>query len=290
MSRLRLDGALASAARASGAHIVDRWRAVGVERSGDRAFIVDGIDADGRRDRLLARQLVLASGKAERLVRTDGSGPPGRSESTERSGYIAWKAHHLGAGPRDAVELYAFGGGYCGVAPIEGGRVNVCGLATRRAFARAGSSIDGLLDGAMRENPSLGNRLSGLRRLESRYLTAASMSFRRRCPVTSSCLSLGDAAGLIAPLSGDGIGMALSSAALAEEWLASFLQGRINRRAMLAGYGASWRRAFERRLVLASGLQRLLLHPRRSAWALRICRALPPLTGWLVRHTREPGR
>jgi flavin-dependent dehydrogenase len=283
LSRLRLDAHLARAASAAGADVVERWRVVSIEPGGseDAAFIVHGVDAGGGRDCITARQVVGAFGRAERL---DAGGDDARDARAE---FIAWKAHYRGAGPPDAVELFAFRGGYCGAAPIEGGHTNVCALATRRAFRRAGSSIEALVAGAASENPSLGRRLDGLERIQAEYLTAAAIPFRRRRPVAASLLLVGDAAAVIAPLCGDGIGMALSSAALAAEWLLPHLEARIARQAMLEGYATSWRRAFRSQLAIGSMLQRLLLDPRAAVWALRACRTLPALTDWLVRHTRD---
>jgi flavin-dependent dehydrogenase len=113
------------------------------------------------------------------------------------------------------------------------------------------------------------------------------MVFHRRRPVAAPLLLVGDAASIIAPLCGDGIGMALSSAALAETWLLAFLEGRIDRGAMLRGYARGWHGAFRRQLAIGRVLQLLMLEPRRAAWALRACRRWPALTDWLVRHTRD---
>jgi flavin-dependent dehydrogenase len=92
---------------------------------------------------------------------------------------------------------------------------------------------------------------------------------------------------MIAPLCGDGIGMALSSAAIATPWIASALTGRIAREQMVAGYAAGWRHAFNRPLAIAVGLQRALLDPRSASLLLKLGRAWPPLVDWLVSSTRD---
>ncbi|MGD8395939.1 MAG: NAD(P)/FAD-dependent oxidoreductase [Candidatus Eiseniibacteriota bacterium] len=308
LSRSRLDAALVAAAGDSGAEIVDRWRAIAVERRPDGGCTVHGIDPCGRSARWMARQAVGAHGKAGCLNRTgpapeprlqasaggraSGSGPAASTARTsaitsESAGFIAWSAHHRGAGPRATVELFPFHGGYCGVTPIEDDRFNVCALATREVFRGAGATLAGLIAVASRDNPALACRLDGLARLDTRERTAARMSFRRCRPVASPLLMVGDAAAMIAPLCGDGIGMALSSAVLAEEWLLAFLEGRSDHRGMLTGYARSWHRTFRRRLAIGRALQLLMLEPRRAAWAIRVCRTWPALTDWLVRHTRD---
>lgn len=282
LSRLRLDATLAAACVEAGVEVRSRWRAARV-RADQAGFVVDGVASAGGEERqhLRARVVAGAFGKEERLM--DGRG----SENEPPLEFIACKAHHLGEPPRGAVELFAFPGGYCGVAAIEGGRVNVCALATRASFRRAGATIEGLLAEASRQNSALAERLSRLEPVGSSFLTAGGMRFRRRLPVSRSLLHLGDAAAMIAPLCGDGIGIALSSAALARHWVARRLEGRVGHEAMLAGYARSWRSAFLRPLARGDALQQLLLAPRAAAWTVRVCRAWPAITAWLVRGTRE---
>jgi flavin-dependent dehydrogenase len=280
ISRFRLDAALAAACSAAGVRVVDRWRATRVHDDSG-AFIVDGVNGDGGRQQLRARVVAAAFGREERLGETPRSVREGSCQ------YIAWKGHRQGEGPGTAVELHVFPGGYCGVAAVEGDRTNVCGLATRETFRKAGSSIEALVREASRQNPALARRLGRLEPVCPTPLTAASMSFRRRQPIAGQLLCLGDAAALIAPLCGDGIGMALASAALAHGWVRRFLEGEEVREAMLSGYAHDWRQAFLPQLELGGMLQRLLLEPRTAAWTVGICRTLPALTGWLVRHTRD---
>jgi len=239
--------------------------------------VVRGVDAAGMRAAIAGRVVVGAFGKGA---------APGSARGA-RSRFIAWKAHHRGAGPEGAVELHAFPGGYCGVAPIESGRWNVCGLATRAAFEAAGATLPKLLGWAGERNAALGSRLAALAS-DGRALAVADLDFDRRAPVAESHLQIGDAAAGIAPLAGDGIGMALASAALADAWLGSRLAGPIDERAMLAGYARDWRRTFRRRLAVGTVLQELFLAPRAAGAMLKLLGVFPGLTDRLVRETRDP--
>jgi flavin-dependent dehydrogenase len=235
------------------------------------------VDARGERATISGRVVAGAFGKGVGLAARRAGTPPSR--------FIAWKAHHRGQGPRATVELHAFPGGYCGVAPIEGGRWNVCGLATREVFARAGGTLPGLLAWASQSNAALAARWRQLDPEPARPLTVASLDFARRSPVAEPMVQIGDAAAGIAPLAGDGIGMALASAALAEPWLAARLAGAMGQREMLTGYAREWRRVFRRRLAVGTALQELLIAPRAAAGALAILGAFPELADRLVRET-----
>ncbi len=281
LSRLGLDGRLATACTAAGVEIKERWRAIcvraemGADQSG---LVVEGIGDRGMQEVLRARVVAAAFGREERLT-----APPAPTAPPE---FIALKAHYSGDSLGGTVELHAFPGGYCGVAEIEGGRINVCALATRQSFRQAGVSVEGLLDQASRRNPTLAHRLLGLERTDPSFLTAAGMRFRRRQPIAGSMLCLGDSAAMAAPLCGDGIGIALASAALAHRWIVRHLEGLDSRQEMLDGYARDWRRMFLRPLAVGDVLQRFLMAPRAAGWTVRVCRTLPALTGWLLHQAR----
>jgi menaquinone-9 beta-reductase len=276
LSRLALDCLLLDRVREAGVEVVAPWRAVGAVDAGEAGIDVHGVDADGRRQTRRGRFAIGAFGKGAGLEAQGGAS----------SAFIAWKAHHRGRGPEATVELHAFPGGYCGVAPIEGDRWNVCGLATRRAFDRAGGGLSDLLAYARAANPTLDARLAALVPESPRPLAVASLDFARRRPVAELLLQVGDAAAGIAPLAGDGIGMALASAAIAERWLAPAIAGTIAPRAMLAGYAREWRRTFRQRLAVGAALQHLFMAPPAASALLMALGALPSLTDRLVRETR----
>ena len=108
-------------------------------------------------DAELARQaraagVELFEGEKVRAVR--GGGPDGSSAIVTDAGEVEWRRLVVGGelaeaqhgplmglkqhghldGVGDVVEIHTFPGGYCGVNPIEGGRVNVCLIARTAAF------------------------------------------------------------------------------------------------------------------------------------------------------------
>jgi flavin-dependent dehydrogenase len=101
-------------------------------------------------------------------------------------------------------------------------------------------------------------------------------------------LLAGDAAGLIAPLAGDGMGMALRGGQLAAEHAALFLAGRLPAAALGPRYARAWRREFATRLALGRALQAILLRPGWLGPGLRLLNALPGLGRWFVARTRGP--
>jgi alkylresorcinol/alkylpyrone synthase len=99
-------------------------------------------------------------------------------------------------------------------------------------------------------------------------------------------LMVGDAAGLIVPLAGDGIAMALEGGHLAGELGGRYLSGDMSVQALRREYPAAWQGTFGARLWLGKWLQMFVLRPYLLAAGLRILNALPGLGRYLVRHTR----
>ncbi len=233
LSRLRFDQLLAEAAAAAGARLVEKAE---IARTGHT------LEArDGRRFR--AGTVLLAAGRHS-LPHPLAPGKRGRQ-------YFGLKAHYEGECD-GRVELYFFRGGYCGIAPVEGGRVNVCCLAERPLLA--GQSGDALLAGV----PSLRDRLFGLRRIEP-FLHTGPVALGWRAP-PAGVVAAGDAALFVDPFTGDGMSVALQSGRMAA----------LHALGELPDYPRALRRRFSRQLRAG----RLLRAAASAAWLERPLRGV----------------
>ena len=139
-----------------------------------------------------------------------------------------------------AVELYFFDGGYAGVSPVEGGAINVCGLAPEEDLRARGFRPEELLPARLQA------RLRALERSFDWLLTGP-LVFRNSFQKRGDVYLAGDALGFVDPFTGSGI-------------LAALLTGR------LAGQAASRRLAFEEYYTQC---RRMLRRQYRIASALR---------------------
>lgn len=219
-------------------------------------------------------------------------------------GSVGIKLHHRFApGPSgDAAraalagttEMYALDGGYCGIAPIEDGAVNVCMLLQRRAFTRLGTvewpKVAAFLS---KDNAALGRRLSGLVPDEGTVpLTVSQMPFSKQEPWRDDMMFVGDAAAMIAPLCGDGMAMALQSGILAADAVqqAASAEAPIadNQKAVLRrNWCEAWGRTFRPRLRAGFYLQKALLSPAPAEMLAATLKAAPAtVTKYLGKITR----
>ncbi len=222
ISRRLLDDSLWQAAALAGARVCDGMLA----RRVSRVTFPGGIEwqiesASGAR--LASRTLVLACG---RWWTIEGLASPARASGTKgKRKWLGAKAHFQGIPSRDAVEIYFFPGGYCGLAPIEDGLYNACCLVDQRLALAAGrGKIQDFVEfiAAVGRHPALDARLARATQVVETVATAPVELGRRRAEFASA-LAVGDATGFLDPFTGEGISMAIQSGRLAAEVLGAHL-------------------------------------------------------------------
>jgi hypothetical protein len=141
-----------------------------------------------------------------------GRKPAGPAAARATGRRFGFKAHFDGPS-EDAIELYFFRGGYIGVNAIEGGRTNVCGLATEPLLSRYGFDIDGLVS----ELGPLRDRLEPLRRqMDWLHVGPLVYGYKWDEPESESSAYLaGDALSFVDPFTGTGIVSAVLTGSLA---------------------------------------------------------------------------
>lgn len=139
-----------------------------------------------------------------------------------------------------------------------------------------------------RRNRMLAERLEALEPAEPEVHAVAQVPFASKERAAGRLFFSGDAAGMIAPLAGDGQAMALTSARILAELIVDWSR-RSDPRAIVAlgaAWDRRWRAQFETRMRLGRILQRLLFDERSAAAAIAIAGSIPGLAALLVRLTR----
>jgi len=90
-------------------------------------------------------------------------------------------------------------------------------------------------------------------------LTISRISFDKKKQVERNVLMVGDAAGMITPLCGNGMSMALHASKLVAEQVNLFLQDRVTRQQMEQHYTNLWQQQFAKRLKMGRVIQRSLV-------------------------------
>lgn len=173
----------------------------------------------------------------------------------ERSPYVGVKYHVRTDHPANRIGLHNFRGGYCGVSNVEDGKTNICYLTHRDPLKKLGS-IEALEKHIVFENPLLKELFCNAEFLFDKPEVINEISFETKEPVWNHIFMAGDAAGMITPLCGNGMAMAIHSAKIVTDLLIEH-QGR-SRDELENAYTRAWRRAFSTRLWFGRQIQHKL--------------------------------
>ncbi len=203
----------------------------------------------------------------------------------QSSPWLAVKAHYKYNFPEDTVALHNFNGGYCGLSNTENGAVNACYLATYKSFKEYGN-LDSFQKQVLSKNPLLADFFAQATPVFKTPLTISQVSFQKKQAVENHIFMVGDSAGLIHPLCGNGMAMAFKSAQLFSElFLDSFKSKNFNRIALEAAYTKQWQAQFNERLYIGRGIQKLLLNPMASRAGFAMMKLFPALVPLIIKKT-----
>lgn len=168
----------------------------------------------------------------------------------EQELYVAVKHHVRVPFDQAFVEMHNFKGGYCGLSAIEDDQINMSYICLASDLKREGN-IKNLENNVLAKNQFLKTYLNEASFLFTKPLTISHLHMGLKQTVCDHMLMLGDAAGNIAPLSGNGMSMALQSSLLAYHFLNDFLQGVISRNEMELMYTKQYHSTFSTRIKIA---------------------------------------
>ena len=174
----------------------------------------------------------------------------------KKSPYLAVKTHVRGNFPKDLVALHNFKGGYCGVSKVETDAINLCYITSYSAFKKH-KNIDEFQKEVVFKNLHLYKIFTHSEAVFEKPITISQISFETKKPVEDHILMCGDTAGMIHPLCGNGMSMAISSAKLASEETVRFLNGEINRKELENNYLRKWNKEFRMSEFLLSLVKRI---------------------------------
>ena len=199
--------------------------------------------------------------------------------------YVGVKYHIKSQVSDDTIALHNFKNGYCGISKIEDGKCCLCYLTTAKNLKDSGNSIKEMEKTILYQNPLLKMIFLKSEFLFKKPVTISQISFDTKSQVESHMLMIGDAAGMITPLCGNGMSMAFHSAKIAFENMNAFLKKDINRELMEKQYTTQWRKIFESRLRIGRIIQKLFGKPFLTNIFIRTVKYFPFVIKKMIRIT-----
>jgi flavin-dependent dehydrogenase len=207
-----------------------------------------------------------------------------------RTGYLAVKYHLKSDYPVNEIGLDNFKNGYCGIVKIENEKFNLCYLFKRDSRMQL-ASIQELEKKILFKNPVIKNIFDNSEFISTQPEVISEISFASKNAVENHILMCGDSAGLITPLCGNGMSMAIHSAKLlcetllTENMLSKSDISLAERTSIERKYQLVWNYHFKRRLFWGKTIQNFLGNPLLTNITLRSIHAFPKAEQWLIANT-----
>jgi menaquinone-9 beta-reductase len=276
ISRFKLDAALAELAKLAGVDLFDNTKVHDASFDGDHHQIQTGSGL------YFAKVVCACYGKKSNL---DVKWKRSFMKPEKRQNYVGVKYHVKADLPEQQICLHNFPGGYCGISKIEDGIYCLCYLTTSENLKNNQQSIPAMEEKILKQNPALRKLLEEVSILYQEPVTIAQISFSKKTQIENHILCIGDAAGMITPLCGNGMSMALHASKIAAGCIQGFFSRQMNREAMEESYQKNWNRQFSKRLKTGRLIQRFFGNTYWSSVLIRFTKPFPFLVRALIRQT-----
>jgi len=273
ISRYAFDDFLKTKAIEAGATVIEGEQIHEIKKTND------GFSGKSLTQKMYTARLVIgAQGKRSMIDKSLG-----RSFVQQRSPYIGIKYHIRTNHPADLIALHNFQDGYCGISKVENDTYCLCYLTTRENLRRHGT-ITKMEEAVLYKNPFLKNIFTSSEFLFTAPEVINEISFSSKSLSDQQVLFCGDAAGMIAPLCGNGMAMAVHSAKLLAESIILH-KDTLDEKEILNHYKKEWNATFKKRLWIGRTVQKLFGRNLTTEISLRVLSLLPPLLRWMISKT-----
>ncbi len=204
---------------------------------------------------------------------------------SESENWVGVKYHIQLENPQDLIALHNFKGGYCGISSIENNQCCLCYLVKASTLKKYQHQIPRLEKEVLRKNPYLDEIFSKASFLFNKPLTISNVKFSVKKPVYENIFYLGDSAGSIAPLSGNGMSIALRSACELSPILDLLILEKIDKQQAFKQYEAIWKSLFKDRISLGRKIQHFFCKEYLTGLSIAVIRWIKPLQNIIIKQT-----
>lgn len=194
-----------------------------------------------------------------------------RDFAKKRSPWLAVKAHYVYDGNINEVALHHFEGGYCGLSKVETGHVNACYLVHQSVFERY-KDIDKLQKHVLSNNKHLKHLFQKGKLAWEKPLSISQIYFGNREKIVDHVIMIGDAGGMIHPLAGNGMAIAIHTAKIIAEIFIEYAFDENKRSNIEKAYIKEWNKYFKKRITVGRIIQGIF---ENRKWSNRLMNLVP---------------
>ena len=188
---------------------------------------------------------------------------------------------------RDEIRIYTNEELYCGMNQVSDTEMTVCFLENRKQskIPSRARLIDVTKSNKHFQKIFSEDAINYIR--STNLYGTGNIYFGSREVVENGVIMVGDAAQVISPLAGDGIGMAMESAKLLSDIIGIYKLDNNNREKMHSSYKEQYKSTFKKRLSTAKIIQSVILNKRSRKLGFRFVNKYPSLLPYLIKFTRS---
>ncbi|MEO6903205.1 MAG: NAD(P)/FAD-dependent oxidoreductase [Bacteroidia bacterium] len=208
-----------------------------------------------------------------------------KTQETTNTNYIGIKYHIKISRDRSLIEIHNFEGGYCGISNIEDDKTCLCYIVNSSYLKNANNSIATLEKEILSKNKHLEKIFTSAEFLFKEPLTISGINFRIKKTIDDTSFFLGDSAGSVSPITGNGMSIGLKSAwALAQE-IDSYFSTTNSKKQLVENYNKFWSNEFSTRIKLSRYFQKLAEYPSLTKITISAFNTFPFIANKFIKKT-----
>lgn len=278
ISRYTLDFCLAQLAKKAGVTVLENTRVTAVDFDGNEFNVKAG-------NTVFSAKLCAGSYGKRSNLDIKWNRPFIQKRHHGLNNYLGIKYHLRYPVEPGVIALHNFQNGYCGISSIEDGKNCLCYLSSASNLQHHGNNIRKMERELLSTNPYLRKIFSEAEMLYEEPEVISQISFEKKSLVENHVLMIGDAAGMITPLCGNGMSMAMHGSKIAAGLMHQFLQGRYSRAEMESEYIKTWNKQFSSRMATGRRVQSLFGDRVVTDLFIGAIKPFPFLIGMLIKKT-----
>lgn len=276
ISRYKIDESLSIIARNSGVHLFDNTKVNNIFFENNQ-FVTKTVNQS-----IHSKIAVAAYGKRSNLD-IKWSREFIKKRHSKLNNYIGVKYHMQTNLPANKISLHNFKNGYCGVSKIEGDKYCLCYLTTAENLKLSGNSIENMEKDVLALNPHIKHLFMNCKRGDP--VTISQISFDKKNLIENHIIMIGDSAGMITPLCGNGMSMAFRSAQIIYKLIDKYLREEISFPELEMMYRKEWKNEFSNRLRTGRLVQSIFGKEWATNIFIYLMNRLPLLTNMIIKST-----
>jgi menaquinone-9 beta-reductase len=207
------------------------------------------------------------------------------AQSVAKNNFVGIKYHVTAKNDKKRIGLYAFPGGYAGFSAIEKDKFCLCYLVKAAQLKKHKGNIKELQNNVLSKNKVLKEILENVTFIWEKPVVISNIYFGKKHLNKDGVIYIGDSAAAIPPLCGNGMSIALRSAALLAPFLIAHCNNEIDKQNLEMKYEQIWDNSFKFRIRAGIIFQKLFFAPWLFHIAITCLAFLPFLQKPLIRLT-----